>query len=97
MYLKNIQRIAESSSGRHEVVHIDVVVIVVVVVVIVVVIIVVIVVICWHIHLRKADRIIEMDDGLMAHHCIDCDKKKTEKGRNGETVLPKNPERINGH
>ena len=46
MYLKNIQRIAESSSGRHEVVHIDVVVIVVVVVVIIVVIVVVIVVIC---------------------------------------------------
>ena len=45
-HLKNIPRSVQSTTSRHEVVHIDVVVIVVVVVVIVVVIIVVIVVIC---------------------------------------------------
>ena len=53
MHLKYIPRSVQSTTRRHEVVHIDVVVIVVVVVVIVVVVVVVIVVVCRHIHLKK--------------------------------------------
>ena len=52
-HLKNIPRGVQSTTSRHEVVHIDVVVVVVVVIVIVVIVVVVIVVVGRDVHLKE--------------------------------------------